>query len=218
MAPPNTGSESAAQHPASEPTERLVFLQAYLKNWRIVGSITPSSQHLARRMLEFMDPARANIVAELGAGTGAITTPLLTHLRPNARLLAVEIYAPFADYLREHFPDPRVDVIQESAESLPSSLAARGIAGVDYIVSCLPFSTMEPAIREPIIAAAQRALLPGGAFIAYQYSPFHLEPLLRKYFVEMTRKLVLRNIPPAFIYRAVRSGDAAPARRDSHAR
>lgn len=208
LAHPDAGTGSARfREPLQGPLERLVFFQAYLRNWRTIGSLTPSSRHLARRMIEFMDPARAGVVAELGAGTGAITAPLLDFLRPQARLLAVEIYPPFAEFLRDRFPDPRLDVIQDSAEALPKHLDSRGLRGVDYVVCCVPFSTIPPETRQPIVEAAHRALVPGGAFVAYQYSPFYLEPLLKQYFPHMIRRLVLRNVPPAFVYRAVRLDD-----------
>ncbi|MBI4499319.1 MAG: methyltransferase domain-containing protein [Chloroflexi bacterium] len=189
--------------------ERLSFLQAYLRNWRTIGAVTPSSHYLARRMLDLIDPARAMLVVELGAGTGAITGPLLRHLSPQARVLAVEIYPPFAEHLRRRFPDDRLEVIEGSAEALPQYLAERGLPSAAYVVSSIPFSTLPAGVGRAIVAAAYRILEPGGALVAYQYSPFHLEPLLRAQFAHVARHLVLRNLPPAFVYRAVRPPEEA---------
>ncbi len=71
--------------------ENIQFLQAFLKNPGTVGSITPSSPELARRMVSGIKPAENNVVLELGVGTGAITKFLQDVVPNNASYLGIEL-------------------------------------------------------------------------------------------------------------------------------
>src|SRR5260370_42022114 len=71
--------------------DRVVFFQEFLKNPRQIGSITPSSRFLERRIVQIAGVASARRVVELGAGTGGTTRSILAALRPDAKILAVEI-------------------------------------------------------------------------------------------------------------------------------
>ncbi len=48
--------------------EKILFIQKFFDNWREVGSVTPSSKFLVKKMLEPVDFARAKVLVELGAG------------------------------------------------------------------------------------------------------------------------------------------------------
>ncbi|MBA2450709.1 MAG: hypothetical protein H0V51_22075, partial [Chloroflexi bacterium] len=52
---------------------RLAFLREFLRNPHELGSITPSSQHLAGALLDQIDFRTARRIVELGPGTGVFT-------------------------------------------------------------------------------------------------------------------------------------------------
>src|SRR5262249_3899979 len=117
-----------------------LFLQGFLRQWRTVGAIIPSGRQLGITLAAMTDPARTLHAAELGPGTGALTRPLLDRLRPDAHLMAVEIYAPFAEHLRTEVTDPRLEVVTADARKLPELLAERGWPGADLVLSSIPLT------------------------------------------------------------------------------
>jgi phospholipid N-methyltransferase len=72
-------------------------------------------------------------------------------------------------------------------------------AGVDAVVSGIPFSTLGGDLRRQIIDKTSRVLGPGGHFLAYQFSRALL-PHLRGSFREIREEFVPLNILPARIY------------------
>lgn len=57
--------------------DRKKFFINFLKNWKQIGSITPSSNFLSRKMLKGLDISGAKMIVELGAGTGSITKHII---------------------------------------------------------------------------------------------------------------------------------------------
>ena len=53
--------------------EKFKFLYKFIYSPGQIGSVTPSSKYLARKMIEPVQWNKLQSVAELGAGTGAIT-------------------------------------------------------------------------------------------------------------------------------------------------
>ncbi len=88
-------------------TDRFHFLRAFVANPRQVGAILPTSRWAVRDMLDLADVPRAELVVELGAGTGVQTGEILARLGPNARLVALEIDPDLAKLLDERYDDPR---------------------------------------------------------------------------------------------------------------
>jgi len=182
----------------------LRFLQGFLRNPLQVGSIVPSSRSLARAVVARV-PADARAVAELGPGTGPITRMLLEHLGPHATVLGIEIDPAFCAVLRRNLPDARLQVIEGPAQELPARADAAGFpAGVDAVVSGLPFANFPLSLRYELVRAAHAGLKPGGVFAGYGYMPFALPPILRAVFGECHFGYVWRNVPPAFIFSAVK--------------
>jgi phospholipid N-methyltransferase len=157
-------------------------------------------------MLDLTDLARARCVVELGAGTGVYTGEILARLRPDARLLAFEIDPHLADTLPALFPDPRLRVVNDSAENVRAYLDG---ARADVIVSGLPFTSLPAALRKNILDQSAQALTPNGVMLVLQYSPL-IQRELRRMFASVRRRVSLLNVPPAFLFACetvrVRSG------------
>jgi phosphatidylethanolamine/phosphatidyl-N-methylethanolamine N-methyltransferase len=171
-----------------------------------VGSIAPSSRYLANAVAAAIgpeSPAVAGCVAELGPGTGSITRALLGRLGPGVQLIALEIDPAFCAGLRRELPDARLRVVEAPAQQLPEIAAGLGLP-VLAVVSGLPFANFPLAVRHEIIGAVHGALVPGGAFAGYGYAPFALPPVLAAHFGHYTTGFVWRNLPPAFVFTAVK--------------
>jgi len=147
----------------------LEFFKGFLKNPKEVGSVIPSSRFLTRRTLECGDVRRARVIVELGPGTGVLTRHALEHMRPDAKLVAIEISEDFVEVLRKDFPDPRVYVHHGSATEIEAALAKVGETRADLVMSGIPFSTLEHGVGLETLRAAKRVLTPEGRFVAYQF-------------------------------------------------
>ena len=178
---------------------RTSFLLRFLKNPKQIGSVTPSSRWLCRRMLGYADLGHAKCVVEFGPGTACLTRMILNRLSPSASLVAFEVNYEFVHDLRKKIPHSGLLVVHDSAEKVETYLNAYGHSGADYIFSGLPFTTIPSKLRVRILRATNRALKNEGKFIAYQYSLYLLR-LLRVIFGDVRVVFEPRNIPPAFCF------------------
>jgi phospholipid N-methyltransferase len=149
-----------------------------------------------RDMLDLADLSRAELVVELGAGTGVQTGEILARLSPNARLVALEIDPDLAKLLDERYDDPRLQVICDSAEDLDAHLGGRR---ADVLVSALPYTSFEAGLRRRVLDLLPVALAPGGVLLVIQYSPLILRELRRR-FPSVQQRITPWNVPPAFLF------------------
>lgn len=198
--------------------ENGLFFRTWLRSPISMGSVIPSSRHLARAMAEVVaDRPRATVV-ELGGGTGAITQGLLEHgVRPD-NLIVVELDPKLHGYLAGRFPMLRV--IRGDATKLTGILAEQGIDDVGAVISGIPLITMNEAFQRAIMTEAFAVLPENGFVTQYSYSP--VNPPLRHKALNVDAKrvrYVLRNFPPASVWRITRgSGFARPNGVNGHAR
>src|SRR6202049_4879876 len=189
----------------------ITFLAEALTNFPTVAAISPSSKYLATAMLEPLPLAETCVVLELGAGTGAITHALLDRLPPHATLLVFEINPRFFDCLRQSISDPRVILINSSAENLDSELHRRGIQPVDAVISSLGLAFMPDRKCQDLFQRLSPFLHQKSVFTQFQYihglqfvrgrlCRLNLRPLLNRYFGSVESRIVWRNLPPAFVF------------------
>lgn len=145
------------------------FLLGFLKNPKEVGSVIPSSKFLIRKVVECMRVQEARTIVELGPGTGVLTHEILRHMRPDAKLVAIELNSRFAQLLRHDLQDMRLSVFEGSSTEMERALELAGDRQADVVVSGIPFSTMHHGAGRATVAAAKRVLRPGGRFVAYQF-------------------------------------------------
>ncbi len=193
---------------------RLAFLRGFLKKPKEVGSIIPSSRFMEKRIVRAAELARADVVIELGPGTGGTTRALLSHMKPQARLLAMEINPHFVRLLRRTIRDPRLIVHEGSAQEIGSALADNGLAAADVILSGIPFSTMQREVGLGILHSVYDNLAPSGRFVAYQFRD-RVGNLGRHVFGSPHVETELLNVPPMRIYRWDKPSDHSAAN-DSH--
>jgi phosphatidylethanolamine/phosphatidyl-N-methylethanolamine N-methyltransferase len=195
----------------SDKENRLAFLRAFFRRPKEVGSVIPSSRFLKERIVDNADLANANVVVELGPGTGGTTRALLHQMRSDAKLLAIEINPHFCKLLASTFDDPRLLVHCGSATEIADALREHGLEPADVILSGIPFSTMDERIGLDILRSVRDSLSPGGRFVAYQFRD-RVETLGRDVFGDARVQTELRNVPPMRVYRweLGLQGDADP--------
>ncbi len=177
-------------------TERGRFLRSFLRSPRQVGAVLPTSRRTVRAMLDLAALEQARCVVEMGAGTGSYTREIVKRLAPDARLLAFEIDPALADRLAGELRDPRVRVLNDSAERAEAYLDGER---ADVIVSAIPFTTVPAAMRQTLLSTARALLADDGTMLVIQYSTF-LQADLERTFPSVRRRFELLNVPPAFLF------------------
>jgi len=165
----------------------------------MLGSLIPSSRFLIDRLLTKVDWTRARTIVEYGPGVGTITAQILARMQPNSRLVVFEMNEDFVSYLARAFPDPRLNVVHGSAETVQRELDRLKLDGADYIISGIPYTTMPVELREKIMRESREALKPGGAVLVYQFTRAVL-PYLQTHFRQIRQDFEPRNILPARLF------------------
>lgn len=184
--------------------ENIQFLQAFLKNPGTVGSITPSSPELARRMVAGLRPGMDSVVMELGVGTGAITKFLQEIVPNDSSYLGIELDRDLVRSLKRNYPDMKV--VRGNALEASEIHRKSGLGKVGTIICCLPFVSMPNETGEKILLEADKFMQKGCTFRTFQYahgyyfpSAIKLREFMRDRYGKSKRSsLIVKNVPPAY--------------------
>ncbi len=179
--------------------DALLFFRNFFRHPRMLGSIIPSSRFLIKQILQPIDWENARVIVEYGPGVGGITAEILRRMRPDARLIAIEMNPDFVEFLRKTLVDPRFEVVEASAADVRDILQKSGLSKADYIISGIPLGSMPPQVREPILRNTRDALATGGSFLVFQFTTRVL-PDLNRFFRYVKRKFEPLNILPAHLF------------------
>ncbi|MGY1808020.1 class I SAM-dependent methyltransferase [Blastococcus sp. SYSU D00669] len=124
--------------------------EAYVGRW---------SRPVARRFLDLLAVPAGRRWLDVGCGTGALTTAVLSAAAP-ASVTGVDPSADFVAHARATVTDPRVVFEQGSAQSLPLADGS-----VDVVVSGLVLNFVPDAAAA--LAEMRRVAAPGGLIAAY---------------------------------------------------
>jgi phosphatidylethanolamine/phosphatidyl-N-methylethanolamine N-methyltransferase len=192
------------------------FLKAFLANPLAVGSVIPSSKRLAQRMLESHRFETAQLVVEVGAGTGAVTHVILDNLPLRADYLGIDLNVDFIIDLKKRYPQGRF--FAESVENLPLLLEKENLKKADYIVSGLPWTLFSDELQNTFLAALHESMEDNGELVTFVYLPVLYSPLgrrflrnLRKYFIDAEkRQIEFWNFPSAAVIRVRKRRESIP--------
>jgi len=178
---------------------------SYIKNFikdRDVAAITPSSSFLVKRVCRWVDFTAPNVIVEYGPGTGVFTEHLVAEMTRDSKLVLIEGNQAFVEKLRQRFGhDERVEVVHDRAENVQAILDAAGESAADYVISGIPFSFLDDAVKHDLLQRTHRILNDDGKFLVYQnYN--HMEKPLRRYFGHVHKEYEILNLPPMFAYQA----------------
>lgn len=185
------------------------FLKDVVRRPKMMGAISPSGRALARLMAASADVRSEHVIAELGAGTGALTEGIVDRA-PGAQILCFEPGEELSRILAERFPQVRVT--RRLAHELPDALAEWGKPQVDRIICGLPWTIWPEADQRRILDAIVASLATDGRFCTFMYVHSQYLPgavafkrLLGEYFGDVaTSRVAWRNLPPAFVWIATR--------------
>ena len=176
-----------------------VFLEGFIREPRMVGSVIPSSMNTIDRMLAPVDWEACDVFVEYGPGVGTFCRPILDRLRRDAKLIAIDTNPLFIDYLKRTIPDSRFSPVLGSAADVEAIVKAHGADHADYVVSGLPFSTLPDGVGPAIAAATHRVIRPGGAFLVYQFSA-RARDFMEPHFARIDDGYAPWNIPPCKLF------------------
>jgi SAM-dependent methyltransferase len=131
------------------------------------------SRLVARELLTWLDVPPGRAWLDVGCGTGALTSIILTDAAP-ARVEAVDPALPYVRFAERHVPDPRAVFINADAQALPQPTQS-----IDAAVSALALNF----IRNPAVAVAEmtRVTASGGVIAAYVWDYAGEMQLMRRF-------------------------------------
>lgn len=176
--------------------EQAVFLSRFLISPGQIGSVAPSSRELAETMVKPVAWEHIRTIAELGAGTGAITRHIQSAAGVDTRVLLFEKDPYLRRKLKERYPHYSC---YTDGSHLRLFLKQEGLESLDCIISGLPFFNFSQYVRDRIITEIVAALNKDGLFIAFQYSQ-QMKKQLMEHFDIINIHFVPKNFPPAFAY------------------
>jgi phospholipid N-methyltransferase len=176
-----------------------VFLLGFLEHPLMVGSIVPSSRFTIAKMLAPVDWEECRLFVEYGPGVGTFCRLVLDHLRRDGMLIVIDTNPLYIDYLKAAISDPRFVAVLGSAADVEAIVRKHGHDQADYVLSGLPFSTLPDGVGPTIVAATQRVLRPGGAFLVYQFSA-KARDYMAKHFSRIDNGFALWNVLPCKLF------------------
>ena len=175
-----------------------LFFRRFLAHPLRLASILESSQALSRIVAEQLSCDADDYVVELGAGTGPVTRALLAAGVSPDRLVAVEIDAQMAGFLRQSFPG--VTVIEDDALDLRQVVPPEALKKIGAVICGVPISLLPAAQQRELVDLMLSLLPPGRPFLAYTHrltSPLPAEALG---LTGERRAFTLLNLPPASVW------------------
>ncbi|HUD27294.1 MAG TPA: methyltransferase [Novosphingobium sp.] len=176
-----------------------VFLEGFMRNPVMVGSIVPSSRFVINRMLSRVDWPNCKLFVEYGPGVGTFCQPVLDKLPRDGMLIVIDTNPLFIDYLRRTITDSRFVAVLGSAADVEDIVRAHGHEKADYVLSGLPFSTLPDGVAPAIAAATHRVIRKGGAFLVYQFRP-KARSYMARHFKRIDDAFEPINVPPCFMW------------------
>jgi len=185
----------------------LLFFREFTRNPKRIGSVLPSGNQLARRMVSAADIRSGHVVVEIGAGTGPFTRAIRAAHPSDIDLLLVEPASELAAVLRRDFPGVTVD--ERYAQDLPAIVREWGKPHVDRVVSGLPWTMWPEEVIAKGLDAVVEVLAPGGRMVTFSYvhaqallpGAKRFRRLLQARFSKVDRTEVQwLNFPPALVF------------------
>ncbi|NBS70151.1 methyltransferase domain-containing protein [bacterium] len=188
--------------------EKWEFFSAFLKNYRQIASVIPTSQRAAKYICEQLVFTRPVVIVEYGPGIGNVSEEIVKRMSPTSRLFLIETNAHFVEYLQKKFAqDERVEVIAGKAQEGKEIVRKRKGGEVDAVIASIPFSFLEEKERDEITRDTAEMIKPGGRFLVFNFTS-DMRKYLHASFGAVEESWVWMNVPPLRILAAQKKGDS----------
>jgi phospholipid N-methyltransferase len=178
-----------------------LMMKAFFRHGRKIASFAPSSRFMARKVADGIDWDQAKCIVELGAGTGPITKEIVKRVRPQTKVLVIELDPTLCGRLKARFQNvSNLDVVHGDATQFDKLLADRGIHQVDHVLSGLPLPSFPEDLRHSVIKTSARTLATHGTFRQLTVMPLIYYKLYARYFEDVRFRFVPLNLPPGGVY------------------
>ena len=182
-------SQSKTQIKKFIPIDTTLFILQFIKHPNDIGSLTPSSVHLAEAMTRYVVSKPGNEQGkkylEAGAGTGAFTKTIISKLKPEDHLDIIEINPKFCERLQKKYSN-----YNNVSIHVGSVLDWKPDYKYDTIVSSLPFNAFRANFVEEIYNHYEKITAPGGYV---SYCEYMALPGIKKMFLTPRAKKVLQD-------------------------
>ena len=174
----------------------FIFFNQAIRNFNQTGALFKSSKFLSKKITSFLPETTSDkLILELGPGNGVITKQILNSISKNSKLIVFELNATFCEELRK-ICDDRLTIYNKSATEIDE---IKGTQKFDCVISSLPLTSIDKAIKKKILKKVKETLTKKGLFIQYQYTLLDYR-FLKKKFKKIKLDFTLLNLPPSFIY------------------
>lgn len=173
------------------------FIREGLRHPAQIAALAPSSQYLAREMLEGI-AFDGGPVLELGPGTGVFTREAIRQGCAQEKLHLIEMNRNFCTELELKYP--AASIYNISAGEISST----GVERFQTVLSGLPVLSMPRCLQTAILEGIFSHLAPDGLYVQFTYGakpPYPLALLERFNLTWSRSRRVWRNVPPATVYR-----------------
>ena len=147
--------------------DALKFMKRFIYKPVSVGAIMPSSQGLSELITSSPMLGKANVVVELGAGTGVFTEKILQRVKKGASVFAFEIDSLLAKLTQKRCQN--AVVINDSALNLKKYLHQYNIKSADIIISSLPCAGFNKIFQYRLLKTITDSLSEGGEFLTFTF-------------------------------------------------
>eukprot|EP00826_Nyctotherus_ovalis_P009983 TRINITY_DN12648_c0_g1_i3.p1 TRINITY_DN12648_c0_g1~~TRINITY_DN12648_c0_g1_i3.p1 ORF type:complete len:219 (-),score=50.67 TRINITY_DN12648_c0_g1_i3:177-833(-) len=180
-----------------------LFLKSWFDDPKRMGTLFPSFACTGKTIASVVKDPHNSRVLELGAGTGQVTTQLISAGVSLDKFATVEADKNFCEELRKKLPQG-TNVLNIDARTMAETLPPEFIGKTDYIVSTLPLIALGEENAKKVINQVFKVLKPGGVYIQITFSPFKPK-YMKKMGLKATKLCVAWiNLPPTHIWRICR--------------
>lgn len=183
--------------PRQDASGRGLFLKKFWRDGLRVASVVPSSRPLATELCTRVDGSRPQTVVDVGAGTGAVTEVALERMRPESRIVAIELDPQFAEILQARCP--RAEVVCCDVRDLAEQVDRLNIHQIDLMICGLALPCVPHASTSAMFDCLKQ-LGRDAWFTQLTLVPYVYKNMYHRLFEQVEFRLVLANFPPGGAY------------------
>lgn len=178
------------------------FFLSFIKNHKEIWSIIPSSQFLAKKMVDIELIKNSNVIIELGAWTWAFTKKLLDNIDfKTQRVFIIEKDIELYNSLIKKIPQYKDYIYNLDVLNIEELLEKNNIKTIDLIISGLPFKSLPLEIKDFVFNDICKKFFNKSSFFI-QFSYFKSsKKIFSNFFSNIHVEQCILNLPRAFVFK-----------------